>query len=54
MNNVKGKIFIVNGATGRQGSAVVRHLLQTGAHVKALTRDPQSKKAKPIAALGAE
>lgn len=54
MDSLKGKTFVVTGATGRQGSAVVRHLLQAGAHVKALTRTPQSKKAKPLAALGAE
>lgn len=54
MDSLKGKTFVVTGATGRQGFAVVRHLLQAGAHIKALTRNPQSKKAKPLAALGAE
>lgn len=54
MDSVKGKTFVVTGATGRQGSAVARHLIQAGAHVKALTRTPHSKKAKPLAALGAD
>ena len=54
MDSLNGKTFVVTGATGRQGSAVVHHLRQAGAHVKALTRNPQSKKAKQIAALGAE
>jgi len=54
MDNLNGKTFVVTGATGRQGSAVVRHLRQAGAHVRALTRNPESKKAKQIAGLGAE
>lgn len=54
MDSLKGKTFVVTGATGRQGSAVVRHLLQERAHVKALTRDPHAKKAKQLAVLGAE
>ncbi|RPJ52305.1 MAG: NmrA/HSCARG family protein [Chloroflexi bacterium] len=48
------KTFVVTGATGRQGSAVVRHLIQAGARVKALTRNPSSPKAQKIKALGAE
>lgn len=44
----------VVGATGRQGSAVTRHLLADGWHVRALTRRPQSKAAGGIAVLGAE
>lgn len=54
MNHLKGKTFVVTGATGRQGSSVVRHLLQLGEHVKALTRTPHSRKAQALAALGAE
>lgn len=54
MDNLKGKTFVVTGATGRQGFAVTQHLIRNGAQVKGLTRNPQSKKAKRIAALGAE
>lgn len=53
MDSLKGKTFVVLGATGRQGSAVVRHLLREGAMIRAVTRDPQSKKARPLAAFGA-
>ena len=54
MDSLKGKTFVITGATGRQGSAVVRHLLKEEACVKALTRNPNSKKAKQLTALGAE
>ena len=44
----------VLGATGLQGGAVVRRLLAEGWHVRALTRNPDHKKARSVAALGAE
>lgn len=44
----------VTGATGLQGGAVARALLRERWHVRALTRDPASKKARYLAALGAE
>jgi uncharacterized protein YbjT (DUF2867 family) len=43
----------VTGATGRQGGAVTAHLLREGWRVRALTRDPESKAARRLAALGA-
>lgn len=46
-------VIAVTGATGLQGGAVTRALLQAGWHVRALTRDPRSKKARALAALGA-
>ncbi len=42
----------VFGATGKQGSSVVRALSQNGEfHVKAVTRNPDSDKAKPLSSL---
>jgi len=48
------RIVTVTGATGRQGGAVVRHLLSDGWRVRALTRSPQRQAARDLAALGAE
>lgn len=47
-------VVAVVGATGRQGSAVVRHLLKDGWQVRALTRNPSSEAAQALLALGAE
>lgn len=44
----------VVGATGRMGSAVVRHLLRDGWRVRALTRDPASAPATVLGDAGAE
>lgn len=44
----------VCGATGRQGGAVARHLLDAGWHVRALTRKPEGANARRLAARGAE
>lgn len=48
------QVVAVVGATGRQGSAVVRHLLREGWRVRALTRDPAGAAARALAAEGAE
>ena len=51
------KIIAVLGATGAQGGGLVRAILDDpggGFAVRALTRDPNSAKAKELAALGAE
>ncbi|MDA1359838.1 NmrA family NAD(P)-binding protein [Glycomyces luteolus] len=48
------KTILVTGATGRQGGAVTARLLADGWHVRALTRDPDSTKAKALKASGAE
>jgi uncharacterized protein YbjT (DUF2867 family) len=47
-------VVAVVGATGRQGSAVVRHLLKDGWRVRALTRNPSSDAAQVLRALGAD
>jgi len=47
--------ILVVGATGAQGGSVARHLLASGRYaVRALTRNPNSDKAKALAAAGAE
>jgi uncharacterized protein YbjT (DUF2867 family) len=48
------KTILVSGATGQQGGAVTRHLLNSGWHVKALSRNTESEKAKTLAEQGAE
>jgi uncharacterized protein YbjT (DUF2867 family) len=45
---------LVTGATGTQGGAVARALLDRGRPVRALTRDPGKDAAKLLAARGAE
>jgi uncharacterized protein YbjT (DUF2867 family) len=45
---------LVTGATGQQGGAVARTLLQRGHHVLALTRDAGSHKAQELTKLGAQ
>jgi uncharacterized protein YbjT (DUF2867 family) len=49
----KGRV-LVTGATGHQGGAVARELLTAGYRVRAMTRNPESEKAKALAKLGAE
>jgi uncharacterized protein YbjT (DUF2867 family) len=44
---------VVTGATGKQGGAVARGLLERGHKVRAVTRDPNSKQAKLLANAGA-
>jgi uncharacterized protein YbjT (DUF2867 family) len=48
------KIILVTGATGKQGGAVARHLLQQGFAVRALTRDTTKPAARALAAKGIE
>jgi len=54
MAQPSGEVIAVTGATGLQGGAVTRHLLEEGWRVRALTRAPGRKRARSIAALGAE
>jgi uncharacterized protein YbjT (DUF2867 family) len=48
------RTIVVTGATGLQGGAVARHLLAGGWRVRGLTRNAASKRARALAALGAE
>jgi uncharacterized protein YbjT (DUF2867 family) len=48
------RTIVVTGATGLQGGAVARRLLQDGWHVHGLTRNAASKQAQALRALGAE
>jgi nucleoside-diphosphate-sugar epimerase len=45
---------MVTGATGQQGGAVARHLLETGFGVRALVRDLQKPRVKTLAERGIE
>jgi uncharacterized protein YbjT (DUF2867 family) len=49
------KTIVVVGATGRQGSAVIKHLLNSGSfRVRALTRNARAARAEHLRALGVE
>ena len=50
----KQDMILVTGATGQQGGAVASRLLSKGYKVRAMTRKPESEKAKALAAQGAE
>jgi uncharacterized protein YbjT (DUF2867 family) len=45
-------IVAVAGATGKQGGSVVKHLLERGHEVRAITRNPDSPNAKKLASSG--
>lgn len=47
-------VILVTGASGNQGGAVARELLGRGHRVRAMTRKPESPRAKELAGLGAE
>jgi uncharacterized protein YbjT (DUF2867 family) len=49
-----GRRILVTGATGQQGGATTRHLLERGFAVRALTRKPDGDRARALAKLGAE
>lgn len=48
------KTVLIAGATGRQGGAVIRHMLAKGWRLRALTRDPSSSAAIGLARQGLE
>src|ERR671911_2947843 len=48
------RLILVGGASGNQGGAVARSLLDRGFQVRALTRAPQKPEAQALAEQGAE
>lgn len=48
------RTVLVTGATGRQGGAVVRHMLPKGWKLRALTRNPSSHASQELARQGVE
>ena len=48
------RFVLVTGATGQQGGAVARALLERGHRVRGLTRNTDSQSARQLAAIGAE
>src|SRR5258708_32144072 len=53
MHDAEGSM-LVSGATGRQGGAVVRHLLARGWKPRALSRNPGGAAAQDLVRLGVE
>jgi uncharacterized protein YbjT (DUF2867 family) len=53
-NGNGGRLILVTGATGKQGGATARHLLQRGYGVRAVTRDPGQPAARDLAQQGAD
>jgi uncharacterized protein YbjT (DUF2867 family) len=47
------KTVLITGATGKQGGAVARQLLQRGYRIRAMTRKPDSDAARELTQLGA-
>jgi uncharacterized protein YbjT (DUF2867 family) len=52
MTKLQDKIILVTGATGKQGGATARNLIQAGVKVRALTRKPDSNSANTLRTLG--
>lgn len=48
------KLILITGATGNQGGAVAHNLIGKGFKLRALTRKPESDKARALAAKGVE
>jgi uncharacterized protein YbjT (DUF2867 family) len=48
------KLILLTGATGHQGGAALRHLRERGFPVRALTRDPDSPRARALVGRGTE
>lgn len=48
------ELVLVSGATGKQGGAIARELIDAGWPVRVMTRRPEGEAAEALAALGAE
>lgn len=48
------RTILVTGATGKQGGAVLRHLMSHGWRLRAMTRDPSKPAAQELVAMGVE
>lgn len=48
------KVVAITGATGQQGGGVANILPEAGWRVRAITRNPNSAKARALASRGAE
>jgi len=53
-NKNKNKVILVTGGTGHQGGAALRHLSEKGFGCRALTRDPNSARARALVGRGTE
>ncbi len=54
INNPEKHTILISGATGQQGGAVVRHLLDNGFNIRALTRNTDQIAARDLAESGVE
>jgi len=54
MKNKDKKTILVTGATGKQGGAVARHLVNHGWHVRLLCRDPNKPAVEPFREMGVD
>lgn len=54
MATTDNKLFLVTGATGKQGGATAKQLVKAGVKVRALTRKPNSKSANALRTMGIE
>jgi len=52
LNKLRNRLILVTGATGRQGGAVARQLVEAGFQVRAMTRNVHSQAAKALASAG--
>jgi uncharacterized protein YbjT (DUF2867 family) len=48
------KTILVSGATGRQGGGIIKHLLQDGWRIRALTRNTRGRAAQELSQSGVE